>query len=200
MTQSALTIVLAAAGMFAKDAALAAISLAPVPLVVFIAARYGRRARPASQEVQQRIAELTAEVEENVSGVRVVKAFAREERQRERFTGRVGRVFDQAMISTRLQAFYNPFIGFLPQLGLAAILFFGGRRVIHGSMSLGDFTAFYVYLLMLLSPMRTLGISLGMDQRATASGARVSQILAREQRIPARDDAPPLPEGSGRVE
>src|SRR3954462_582483 len=79
MTQSALTIVLAAVAMFAQDPVLAAISLTPVPFVVFIAARYGRRARPASQEVQQRIAELTAEVEENVSGVRVVKAFAREE-------------------------------------------------------------------------------------------------------------------------
>src|SRR5256714_4554490 len=108
MTQSALTIVLAAAGMFAKDAVLAAISLAPVPLVVFIAARYGRRARPASQEVQQRIAELTADVEEDVSGGRVVKAFAREEGQRERFQESVRRVFDQQMFVTRLQAFYNP--------------------------------------------------------------------------------------------
>src|SRR3954452_8145333 len=125
MTQSALTIVLASAGMFSKDAVLAAISLAPVPLVVFIAWRYGRRARPASQEVQQRIAELTAEVEENVSGVRVVKAFAREQRQLERFRGSTLRIFDQAMVVTRLQAFYNPFIGFLPQLGLAALLLIG---------------------------------------------------------------------------
>src|SRR3954465_13228937 len=126
MTQSALTIVLARAAMFVADATLAGIALAPVPFVVFIAWRYGRRARPASQEVQQRIAELTAEVEENVSGVRVVKAFAREERQRDRFAESVRRVFDQSMFVTRLQAFYNPFIGFLPQLGLAAILFFGG--------------------------------------------------------------------------
>src|SRR3954471_15346665 len=179
MTQSALTIVLAAAGMFFQDPVLAAISLLPVPFVVFIAARYGRRARPASQEVQQRIAELTAEVEENVSGVRVVKAFAREERQRERFRESVRRGFEQSMTVTRLQAFYNPFIGFLPQLGLAAILFFGGRRVVNGQMTLGDFTAFYAYLLMLLAPMRTLGISLGMAQRATASGARLFQILDR---------------------
>ncbi|TML98349.1 MAG: ABC transporter ATP-binding protein [Actinobacteria bacterium] len=200
MTQSALTILLAAAGMFAKVAVLAAISLSPVPFVVFIAARYGRRARPASQEVQQRIAELTAEAEENVSGVRVVKAFAREERQRERFAGTVGRVFEQSMLVTRLQAFYNPFIGFLPQLGLAAILFFGGRRVVHGQMTLGDFTAFYAYLLMLLAPMRTLGISLGMAQRATASGARLFQILDRAPRLVAPPGAPPLPAGSGRVE
>src|SRR4051795_785687 len=200
MTQSALTIVLAGAGMFSQDAVLAAISLAPVPFVVAIAARYGRRARPPSQEVQQRIAELTAEAEENVSGVRVVKAFAREERQLERFRSTVARVFDQEMIVTRLQAFYTPFIGFLPQLGLAAILFFGGRRVIDGQMTLGDFTAFYAYLLMLLAPMRTLGISLGMAQRATASGARLFEILDRAPQMVAPPGAPPLPPGSGRVE
>jgi len=200
ITQSALTIFLAAAGMFAKDATLAAISLAPVPFVVFIAARYGRRARPAQQEVQQRIAELTAEADENISGVRVVKAFAREDRQAERFADSTRRIFDQSMIVTRLQAFYNPFIGFLPQLGLAAILFFGGRRVIDGQMTLGDFTAFYAYLLMLLAPMRTLGISLGMAQRATASGARLFQILDRAPQVFAPPGAPPLPGGTGRVE
>src|SRR3954447_12572531 len=127
MLQSALTILLAAVAMFATQPGLAAVSLAPVPVVVLIAARYGRRSRPALQEVQQRIAELTADVEENVGGVRVVKAFAREQRQLERFRTQVGRVFDRAMVSTRLQAFYNPFIGFLPQVGLAAILFVGGR-------------------------------------------------------------------------
>src|SRR5919199_13274 len=161
MLQSALTIVLASAAMFAVDWRLAAVSLLPVPFVVLVAQRYGRRARPALQEGQQRIAELTAEVEENVSGVRVVKSFAAEERQLERFRARVGRVFDQAMVSTRLQALYNPLIGFLPQLGLATILFYGGRQVIDGALSVGDFTAFYTYLLMLLSPMRTLGMSLG---------------------------------------
>jgi ABC-type multidrug transport system fused ATPase/permease subunit len=200
MTQSALTIVLAAVGMFILDPVLAAVALVPVPFVVFIAARYGRRARPASQEVQQRIAELTAEAEENVSGVRVVKAFAREDRQVDRFRGRVVRVFDQSMVVTRLQAFYNPLIGFLPQLGLAALLLLGGRRVIDGSLTLGDFTAFYAYLLMLLSPMRTLGISLGMAQRATASGARLFQVLDRAPRIVAPPGAPALPPGDGHVE
>jgi ATP-binding cassette subfamily B protein len=200
MLQSALTIVLAAAAMFAVQPKLAAISLIPVPFVVLIAHRYGRRSRPAIQEVQQRIAELTAEVEENISGVRVVKSFAREDRQLDRFRTQVGRVFDQAMISTHLQALYNPLIGFLPQVGLAAILFFGGRQVINGSLTIGGFTAFYTYLLMLLSPMRTLGISLGMAQRATASGARVFQILDRAPLIVDAPGAQPLPEGSGRVE
>ncbi|MEA2393359.1 MAG: ATP-binding cassette, subfamily bacterial, partial [Solirubrobacteraceae bacterium] len=176
MMQSALTILLAAGAMVAVQPGLAAISLIPVPFVIFIAARYGRRSRPALQEVQQRIAELTADVQENIGGVRVVKAFAREDLQLERFRHRVGRVWDQAMFSTRLQAFYNPFIGFLPQIGLAAILFFGGRAVIHGTLTIGEFSAFYTYLLMLLSPMRTLGISLGLAQRATAAGARVYQV------------------------
>src|SRR3954453_10148300 len=200
MLQSALTIALAATAMLLTQPGLAAISLAPVPFVVFIAARYGGRSRPALQELQQRIAELTADVEENVGGVRVVKAFAREDRQLERFRGQVGRVFDQAMVSTHLQAFYNPFIGFLPQVGLAAILFLGGRQVIRGQLTIGEFTAFYTYLLMLLSPMRTLGISLGLAQRATAAGARLFQILDREPRIVSPPDAPPLPAGNGRVE
>jgi ABC-type multidrug transport system fused ATPase/permease subunit len=200
MLQSALTILLSAAAMIATRPGLAAISLAPVPFVVFVAARYGRLARPALQEVQQRIAELTADVEENVGGVRVVKAFAREERQLAGFRRHVGRVFDQAMVSTRLQAFYNPFIGFLPQVGLAAILFFGGRQVIRGELTIGQFSAFYTYLLMLLSPMRTLGISLGMAQRATAAGARLFQILDREPRIVSPPRAHGLPPGNGHVE
>src|SRR6188472_3598970 len=198
--QAALTILLAAGAMFAVQPGLAAISLAPVPFVILVAARYGRRSRPALQEVQQRIAELTADVEENVSGVRVVKSFAREDRQLERFRFRVGRVFDQAMVSTRLQAFYNPFIGFLPQLGLAAILFYGGRQVIDGRLTVGEFSAFYAYLLMLLSPMRTLGTLLGLSQRATAAGARVYQILDREPGIVSPPGAPALPPGSGHVE
>src|SRR5215213_6300110 len=180
ITQSALTILLAAVAMFALQPGLAALALFPVPFVVLVAARYGRRSRPALQEVQQRIAELTADVEENVSGIRVVKAFAAEPRQLARFEGTVGRVFGQSMEATRLRAFYNPFIGFLPSAGLAVILLVGGRQVIDGRISLGDFTAFYTYLLMLIGPMRQLGLALGMAQRATASGARLFEILDRE--------------------
>jgi ATP-binding cassette subfamily B protein len=200
IAQSALTILFAAVAMFAKDAELAALALAPVPFVVVVAARYGRRSRPALQEVQQRIAELTAEAEENVSGVRVVKAFAAEPRQLGRFRGRVHRVFEQAMYSNRLSAFYQPFIGFLPQLGLAAILIVGGRRVIDGTLTAGDFAAFYTYLLMLISPMRSLGIALGFAQRATASGVRLFELLDRAPRLASPPGAPRLPDGNGRVE
>ena len=199
IAQAVVTILLAAVAMFVLQPDLAAISLAPVPFVILIANRYGHRSRPAMQEAQQRIAELTADAEENVSGVRVVKAFAQEERQLGRFGHSVQRVFDQQMIATRIQAFYNPLISFLPNLGLAAILLFGGRRVIDGSLSLGAFTAFYAYLLMLISPMRTLGYMLGAAQRSTASGARIFEVLDREPRIESPPGAPPLPPGGGHV-
>ena len=200
IAQSALTILLASVAMFLLQPGLAALALLPVPFVVLIAARYGRRSRPALTEVQQRIAELTADVEENVSGVRVVKAFAAEERQLSRFRETVARVFGQSMVATRLRAFYNPFIGFLPNLGLAVVLLVGGRQVVNGSLTIGDFTAFYAYLLMLIGPMRQLGIALGMAQRATASGTRIFEILDREPEVVAPAGAPPLPAGAGRVE
>jgi ATP-binding cassette subfamily B protein len=197
--QSALTISLAAVAMFVLEPRLAAIALIPVPFVVYVANRYSRLARPALQEVQQRIAELTADTEENISGVRVVKAFAREAHQRARFERSVGRVFEQSMVEARLQARYNPLIGLLPQVGLAVILLVGGYFVIHHSLSIGQFTAFYTYLLMLLSPMRTLGVSLSLAQRATASGARVFQILDRLPQLTSPPGAPPLPAGNGHV-
>src|SRR5947209_2810302 len=199
IAQSLLSILLAAAAMFLLQPELAALSLAPVPLVVLIAHRYGKHSRPALQEAQQRIAELTAEAEENISGVRVIKAFAQEERQLDRFRHSVGRVFAQQMRATRIQARYAPMISFLPNLGLAVILLVGGREVINGSLSIGGFTAFYAYLLMLISPMRTLGYMLSAAQPATASGARIFQILDRAPRIEAPADAPPLPDGAGSI-
>ena len=197
--QSVLTIALAGVAMFLIRPELAALSLAPVPVVVLVARSYGRRSRPALQEVQQRIGELTADAEENISGVRVVKAFAQEPRQLERFRGSTGRVFDQAIYATRIEARYVPLISFLPNLGLAAILLVGGREVIHGSLTLGQFTAFYAYLLMLISPMRTLGYMLSAAQRSTASGARIFQILDREPAMDDPVDAPALPPGDGHV-
>ncbi len=199
IAQSIVTIALAAVAMFALQPTLAALSLSPVPFVVVIAWLYGRRSRPALQEAQQRIAELTADAEENVSGVRVIKAFAQEDRQLHRFEHSVARVFDQQMFATRIQARYTPLISFLPNLGLALILLVGGRDVINGSLTIGAFTAFYAYLLMLISPMRTLGYMLSAAQRATASGARIFEVLDRAPQITSPENAPPLPDGPGRV-
>jgi ATP-binding cassette subfamily B protein len=200
ITQNLLTITLASAVMIAINPVLALIALIPAPIIVFVASRYNSISRPALQEVQQRLAELTAEAEENVSGIRIVKAFAREEYQLHRFRRAVTRVFDQSIYSTRLQAFFSPLIGLLPQIGIALVLVIGGREVISGSLSLGNFTAFYTYLVMLAGPMRMLGVTMGMAQRAVASGNRLFEILDREPQIQSPPGAPPLPAGGGRVQ
>src|SRR4051794_10074216 len=106
--QSLVTIGVAAIVMLAVNPVLALLALAPSPFVFWVAFRYGRRNRPASQEVQQRIAELTAEVEENISGIRLVKAFAREERQLARVARSAGPRVDQSMGSTPRRAVYTP--------------------------------------------------------------------------------------------
>jgi ABC-type multidrug transport system fused ATPase/permease subunit len=197
ITQNLLTITLACAVMIVINPVLTLVALIPAPFVVYAASRYNRVSRPAVQEVQQRIAELTAEAEENISGIRIVKAFAREEHQLHRFQRAVARVFDQSIYSTRLQATFSPLIGLLPQVGIALVLLVGGREVIDGTLSLGNFTAFYTYVAMLAGPMRMLGMTLGMAQRAIASGNRLFEILDREPRIESPPGAPGLPAGGG---
>jgi len=200
ITQNLLTITLAAVVMIAINPLLALVALIPAPFVIVTATKYSQISRPAQQEVQQRIAELTAEAEENVSGIRIVKAFAREEHQLHRFQRVVARVFDQSIYTTRVQAFFSPLIGLLPQIGIALVLLVGGREVIDGSLSLGAFVAFYTYVAMLAGPMRSLGMALGMAQRAVASGNRMFEILDREPAIQSPPGAPALPAGGGAVE
>ncbi|HET7417944.1 MAG TPA: ABC transporter ATP-binding protein [Solirubrobacterales bacterium] len=200
ITQNLLTITLAAVVMIAINPLLALVALIPTPFVILTARKYSQISRPAQQEVQQRIAELTAEAEENVSGIRIVKAFAREEHQLHRFQRAVARVFDQSIYTTRVQAFFSPLIGLLPQIGIALVLLIGGREVIDGNLSLGAFVAFYTYVGMLAGPMRSLGMALGMAQRAVASGNRMFEVLDREPAIQSPPGAPALPEGGGAVE
>src|SRR5207302_7820674 len=102
--------------------------------------------------------------------------------------------------STRLRAFYNPFIAFLPQLGLAGVLLVGGRQAVNGTSTVVEFVAFYGYVTMLGSPVRMLGVALGMSQRAVASCARVFGILDRRPRLTSPPGAPRRPAGDGRVE
>jgi ATP-binding cassette subfamily B protein len=198
-SQSLLTVLLAGAVMFVINPWLAALALAPAPFVVLTAVRFTRQSRPAMQEVQQRMAEMTAVAEESVTGVRVVKAFAQEDQQFLRFQGSVSRLFDQSIKSTRIQAFFSPVIGALPQIGTAAVLLVGGTAVINGNLDLGEFTAFYTYMIMLASPMRMVGMALGMGQRAVASGNRLFELLDRDPGITSPEGAPPLPRGDGGV-
>ena len=199
VSQSALTILFAAVAMVVLDPLLALLALAPVPFLVATATRYSRRNRPAEQEVQQRVGEVTAYAEESISGIRIVKAFARERHMLDRFRHSVNRVFEQSMVSARLQSFYTPLMGFLPNLGLAAVLLVGGNQVINGDIKAGELAAFVSYIAMLSGPVRWLGMSLSMAQRATASGNRMFEILDREPSMQSPPGAPPLPQGRGRV-
>ncbi len=200
ITQNLLTITLVAVVMIVVNPLLGLVALIPAPFVIVAATKYSQISRPAQQEVQQRIGELTAEAEENVSGIRIVKAFAREEHQLRRFQRAVARVFEQSIYTTRVQAFFSPLIGLLPQIGIALVLLVGGREVIDGSLSLGAFVTFYTYVAMLAGPMRSLGMALGMAQRAVAGGNRMFEILDREPAIQSPAGAPALPAGGGAVE
>src|SRR5262249_23700880 len=140
-----------------------------------------------------------AGAEESISGIRIVKAFARERHMLARFQHSVNRVFEQSMVSARLQAFYTPLMGFLPNIGLAAVLLVGGNQVISGSSSAGTLTAFVLYIGMLSGPVRWLGMSLSMAQRAVASGNRMFEILDREPSMKSPPGAPELPAGKGQV-
>ena len=150
--------------------------------------------------MQQRIGEVTAGAEEGISGIRIVKAFARERHMLDRFRHSVDRVFEQSMVSTRLQAFYTPLMGFLPNIGLGAVLLVGGRQVIHGSTQRrATSPPSIIYLVLLSGPVRWLGMSLSMAQRAVASGNRMFEILDREPSWRARPARRLLPDGRGRV-
>ena len=191
--QSAVTILIATGVMLAINPVLAAVSLAPMPFMIWVAfpLRPAQPPRHPGGAAADRGADGRGRGERrrgaSGEGIRPGAAPAAALRHA------TARVFDQSMVSTRLRAFYSPLIGFLPQLGLAGLLLVGGRQAIQGSLSIGDFVAFYGYVLMLTSPMRMLGIALGMAQRAVASGARVFEVLDREPRLTAPPGAPPLP-------
>ena len=198
--QSLVTLVVALAVMVWSSPLLTVVALWPAPLLIAAATRFGRRNRPASQLVQQRLAELTAEAEQSLAGIQVVKAHAAEAWRQHRFAGSARRLYAQALVSTRLRAFYGPLIAFLPQLGLATLLVVGAQAVRSGSVTLGEFVAFYGYVVVLSGPMRTLGMALGMAQRAVAAGNRVFEVLDRRPAIVERRPARPLPRGQGQLE
>ena len=197
--QHILTIVAVTAIVFLYDWQLALVALAITPLLAAIAFVYSRASHPILKDVQQRMGDMTTTAEENIVGVNVVKAFAQEPREREKFSRRSEAVFTQSIRATRLRAFYAPLMSFLPLLTQAAVLLVGGRKVVSGELQLGDFIAFNVYVLMLVQPLRMLGYWISEFQRAIASGERIFEVLDEPEEIVERPDALPLPAGDGRL-
>jgi ATP-binding cassette subfamily B protein len=197
--QHILTIVAVTAIVFVYDWQLALVALAITPLLAAIAFVYSRASHPILKDVQQRMGDMTTTAEENIVGVNVVKAFAQEPRERDKFSRRSEAVFDQSIRATRLRAFYAPLMSFLPLLTQAAVLLVGGRKVVSGELQLGDFIAFNVYVLMLVQPLRMLGYWVSEFQRAIASGERIFEVLDEPEEIVERPDARPLPAGDGQL-
>jgi ABC-type multidrug transport system fused ATPase/permease subunit len=177
--------------------ALAAFVLAP--LMVWMSARYSRRSFPVLRDVQQRVADVTTQAEEAIVGVRVIKAFAQEDREVDRFRDRSEAVFHRQVDSTRLQATYQPLLDLVPQLGVAIVLFAGGLAVASGSLTIGGFFQFNLYLGMLVMPLRMVGMWVGQVQRAVASGSRVFELLDTEPTLHSPAQPTPLPNGGGEL-
>jgi ATP-binding cassette subfamily B protein len=178
---------------------LALITVAIGPVLVAVAYRYSQVSHPVLRDVQQRLADVATVAEENIVGVHVVKAFAQEQAEQDKFERRSEAVFVQSVRANRQRAFYVPVLSFLPLLGQAAVLLIGGRMVADGSLSLADFVRFNVFLSLLIFPLRMLGMWIGEGQRATASGERIFQVIDETEDIRDTPHAKELSPGPGRI-
>ncbi len=196
-SQNVFTVVIVLVALSLLNWGLTLIALAITPAIGYLAYRYSRVSHPVLKEVQQRVADVTTQAEENVVGVRVVKAFGQEGHESERFRAGSERIFRQAVRAARLQALYVPALSALPSLAIAGVLLVGGYQVVHGTLTLGDFFAVNAYLLLLVFPLRSMGMWVGQYQRAMASGERVFEVLDEQRDVVERPGARPLPDGPG---
>ena len=194
VTVAAVTVIL-----LTIDPVLTLLALGALPLLNVFAKRFSTRLHPAVMGIQAESAELAAVVEESVSGVRVVKGFGAEDVQRSRFAAEADGVYDESMKATRVRARFLPALDLLPNVGLIAVLGYGGHQVIDGHLSLGSLVAFNVYVVMLIWPLRMLGMILAQSQRAVASSERVHEVLAADPRIVDQAGAKALPPGDGEL-
>ncbi len=197
--QYVITILGAAVIMFALDWELALVSLWIAPLLIVLAYRYSHVAHPLLRDVQQKMADVATVAEENIVGVHVVKSFAQEEAEQRKFEQRSEAVFRQSVAANRQRAIYVPALSFLPLLAQATVLIVGGRMAIDNPDFLGEFVTFNVLVLMLVVPLRSLGMWIGQAQRATASGERIFEIMDEPEEVADRPGAGDLPDGPGRV-
>lgn len=175
------------------------IMVAAMPLIGARAFVVSKRLRPLWQRVQQAQGAFTTVLQENIVGVRVVRAFVRERAELEKFNGSNQIVRIDSLEANRLAAFNQPMMLFLLNCATAAILWFGGRQVIHHSLTLGALVAFLEYRNNLAAPVRTVGFMLNMWSRAAAAGQRVFEILDKEPDIQDRPGARTVADTTGHV-
>ncbi len=197
--QHVVTVVVVTSVLFIVNWKLAFVALWIMPVLIALAYRYSHVSHPVLREVQQKMADVATVSEENIVGVHVVKSFAQEERERDRFAESSEAVFRQTVKANKQRSIYVPMMAFLPLLAQAAVLLVGGRMVVSGSLSIGAFIQFNVLVLMLVMPLRMLGMWIGQAQRATASGERIFQVMDEPEDIVNAPSASELPAGRGLV-
>jgi ATP-binding cassette, subfamily B, bacterial len=190
---NAATVLAVVVVLLSVDPVLTVLAVGTLPIVNVVAKRFGQRIHPEMMAIQAESAELAAVVEETVSGVRVVKGFGAEPMQRARFGTEADDVYDASMRATMVRARFWPILELLPNLGLIATLGYGGHRVLDGGMTIGTLIAFNVYVIMLIWPLRMLGMILAQAQRAVASAERVHEVLAAEPVVVDPPHPVPLP-------
>jgi ATP-binding cassette subfamily B protein len=200
MTGNVLMMLVSLAIMFVLSPLLALVGLVIVPLLFVVSYRMRLKVFPATWDGQQREGEVAEVVDEDVNGVRVVKAFGQEERELRRMVGIVQTLYGVRMRATRLQARYQPLLESIPVLAQVAVLALGGWMALHGQISIGTFLAFSTYVGQFVAPARQLAGVLTVGQQARAGVERIFQLLDLEPRITDAPDAVDLPEVAGEIE
>jgi ATP-binding cassette subfamily B protein len=180
--------------LLATDPLLTVLALGSLPFLNVLATRFSRRLHPAVMGIQQESAELAAVVEETVAGVRVVKGFGAEGVQAARLRTEADDVYGMSMQAARVRATFLPALELLPNIGLIATLGYGGHQVLNGNLTLGELVSFNVYVVMLIWPLRMLGMIIAQGQRSAAAGERVHEILETAPVIRDNPHAEPLPD------
>ena len=185
--------------MLTINVPLAIVALSTLPFVFVVGVKMRQRLFPVSWLVQSRLAEVATVVDENVSGVRVVKSFAAEQRQLRSLAAAARRTEWANVVNADIRARWSPIVENLPRLGQALVLLYGGWLAIDGTVTIGTLVAFNAYVMMLQPPFRLLGMLMMMGQRAKASAGRIYEVLDERPDIADRPGAVDLVDCHGDV-
>jgi len=185
--------------MFTMNLRLTMLLLLLMPPLFLAFYYFGKKIRPLFQQMREQYGNLTSVLHENIAGIRVVRAFAREDFERRRFKSENDKYFETTLASVRVRAFFIPLIAFLIGLGTIVIFWYGGSEAISGTLTIGALVAFNAYLAMLVMPMRFLGFFVSGYQLSMAAGDRVFGIMDAEREIKEKPNAITLPKLQGGV-
>lgn len=171
-----------------------------LPLTILMFGLFGSRSQPLFREVQQRLSGVNTILQENLAGIKVVRAFASEGKETKRFNNSIDRLLEQRLVISKVFAFLFPGIFLMALLAQAAVLYFGGRQIISGGLTVGEWQKFSLYLTYLFLPMGQLGFIISITAQAATSAQRVFEILDARNDVENKPGALALDEIEGRVQ